>query len=99
MMSCWPSRSNASTDRTWSAWVFCRCGSCPAKWPTHWAGRTRSFTVRGLACTEPGSYPRTVTVEADGVAFRATVGLDTEREQTCHRHGGIMPYVLRNLLR
>jgi aconitate hydratase len=55
--------------------------------------------VRGLACTEPGSYPRTVTVEADGVAFRATVGLDTEREQTCHRHGGIMPYVLRNLLR
>jgi aconitate hydratase len=56
------------------------------------------FTVRGLAGAEPGSYPRTVTVQADGTAFQATVRLDTEREQDYHRHGGILPYVLRSLL-
>ncbi|WP_027930205.1 aconitate hydratase AcnA [Amycolatopsis thermoflava] len=51
------------------------------------------FTVRGLA-----GYPRTATVEADGVTFEVVVRLDTERERDYHRHGGILPYVLRSLL-
>jgi aconitate hydratase len=39
-----------------------------------------------------------VTVRADGIAFRATVRLDTPREREYLRHGGILPYVLRRLL-
>jgi aconitate hydratase len=38
-------------------------------------------------------------VTADGVTFPVTVRLDTPREADYHRHGGIMPYVLRSLLR
>ncbi|MFG3343415.1 aconitate hydratase AcnA [Glycomyces sp. NPDC048151] len=34
-------------------------------------------------------------VEADGTPFRAVIRLDTPREADYHRHGGIMPYVLR----
>ena len=32
-------------------------------------------------------------------AFRARVRLDTPREADHYRHGGILPYVLRRLLR
>ena len=39
-----------------------------------------------------------MTVEADGVSFRAIVRLDTPREREYVRHGGILPYVLRRLL-
>jgi aconitate hydratase len=38
-------------------------------------------------------------VSADGRTFAVTVRLDTPREVEYHRHGGIMPYVLRSLLR
>jgi aconitate hydratase len=31
-------------------------------------------------------------------AFQAQVGLDTAREATYYRHGGIMKYVLRDIL-
>jgi aconitate hydratase len=40
-----------------------------------------------------------VTVRADEIEFRATVRLDTPREREYLRHGGILPYVLRRLLR
>jgi aconitate hydratase len=40
-----------------------------------------------------------VTVRADGKEFRARVRLDTPREREYLRHGGILPYVLRRLLR
>jgi aconitate hydratase len=39
-----------------------------------------------------------VTVQADGIAFRARVRLDTPREREYLRHGGILPFVLRRLL-
>jgi aconitate hydratase len=42
---------------------------------------------------------REVTVRADGIEFRARVRLDTPREREYLRHGGILPYVLRRLLR
>jgi aconitate hydratase A / 2-methylisocitrate dehydratase len=42
---------------------------------------------------------REVTVRADGTEFRARVRLDTPREREYLRHGGILPYVLRRLLR
>jgi aconitate hydratase len=40
-----------------------------------------------------------VTVRADDKEFRARVRLDTPREREYLRHGGILPYVLRRLLR
>ncbi|MFU8872742.1 aconitate hydratase AcnA [Micromonospora sp. SL4-19] len=58
-----------------------------------------SYTVSGLAITADGRLPVTVTVTADDRVFEATVRLDTAREVTYYRHGGIMPYVLRTLCR
>jgi aconitate hydratase len=40
-----------------------------------------------------------VTVHADGSEFRARVRLDTPREREYMRHGGILRYVVRALLR
>ena len=40
-----------------------------------------------------------MTVRADDTTFRARVRLDTPREREYLRHGGILPYVLRRLLR
>ena len=46
-----------------------------------------------------GETPRTVTVRADGKEFTAIVRIDTPGEAEYYRHGGIMQYVLRSLLR
>jgi aconitate hydratase len=54
-----------------------------------------TFTVTGLADAEPGQFPHTVTIDADGRRFDAVLRLDTQREQEYIRHGGIMQYVLR----
>ena len=56
------------------------------------------FEILGLA--EPlnaGETPRTVTVVAGNVEFSATVRIDTPKEADYFRHGGILPYVLRQL--
>ncbi|WP_420718562.1 aconitate hydratase AcnA [Streptomyces sp. NRRL S-813] len=47
--------------------------------------------------TDGGMPARTVRVRADGRTFRAAVRLDTPREVTYYRHGGILPYVLRQM--
>ena len=52
------------------------------------------FAIAGL----DGGEASEVTVRGDGIAFRATVRLDTPREREYLRHGGILPYVLRRLL-
>ena len=39
-----------------------------------------------------------ITVRADDTEFRATLRLDTPREREYLRHGGILPYVLRQLV-
>jgi aconitate hydratase len=53
------------------------------------------FSITGV---ENGDA-REVTVRAGEVRFRARVRLDTPREREYLRHGGILPYVLRRLLR
>jgi aconitate hydratase len=53
------------------------------------------FSITGV---ENGGA-REVTVRADGTEFRARVRLDTPREREYLRHGGILRYVLRRLLR
>jgi aconitate hydratase len=57
-----------------------------------------AFSITGLTGSEPGRYPTEVDVQADDLRFRAVVRLDTVREQTYHRHGGILPYVTRSLV-
>jgi aconitate hydratase len=53
------------------------------------------FSVSGVENGEA----REVTVRADDKEFRARVRLDTPVEREYLRHGGILPFVLRRLLR
>jgi aconitate hydratase len=55
-----------------------------------------TFSIAGLAAAE--EIPREVTVRADDKEFRAIVRIDTPKEQRYYRHGGILQYVLRELL-
>ena len=43
--------------------------------------------------------PRTVKVKAGDTEFDAVVRIDTPGEADYYRHGGIMQFVLRNLLK
>jgi len=54
-----------------------------------------TFAIEGIDNAEA----REVTVRADDRSFRARVRLDTPREREYLRHGGILQYVLRRLLR
>ena len=55
-----------------------------------------TFSVAGLADVE--EIPREVTVKADDKEFKVTVRIDTPKEQRYFRHGGILQFVLRELL-
>jgi aconitate hydratase len=59
------------------------------------SGREK-FTVKGIA--DADTVPRTLTVAADDKEFQVTVRIDTPKEQRYYRHGGILQYVLRELL-
>jgi aconitate hydratase len=54
------------------------------------------FTITGIA--DADEVPRTLTVKADDKEFEVTVRIDTPKEQVYFRHGGILQYVLRELL-
>ncbi len=54
------------------------------------------FAISGIAGGE--EVPRTLTVRADDKEFAVTVRIDTPKEQRYYRNGGILPYVLRQLL-
>jgi aconitate hydratase len=60
---------------------------------------TETFDVRGIQEINTGIIPNAVTISADGQEFRAVVRIDTPGEADYYRHGGIMQYVLRSLLR
>ena len=55
-----------------------------------------SFGITGLAGGE--EIPRQLTVRADDREFTVTVRIDTPEEQRYFRHGGILQFVLRELL-
>jgi aconitate hydratase len=57
------------------------------------------FSISGITALNEGSTPRTVKVTAGDVEFDAVVRIDTPGEASYYRNGGIMPYVLRNLLK
>jgi aconitate hydratase len=55
-----------------------------------------TYTIEGIAGADP--IPRELTVNADDKEFRVTVRIDTPKEQRYFAHGGILQYVLRQLL-
>ncbi|NJD11965.1 MAG: aconitate hydratase AcnA, partial [Gemmatimonadetes bacterium] len=59
-----------------------------------------TFDITGLpaALAQPHAADRVVTVRASGREFRALVRIDTPQEREYYRHGGILQYVLRQLL-
>jgi aconitate hydratase len=58
-----------------------------------------TFSVTGVTALNDGETPRTVKVKAGDKEFDAVVRIDTPGEADYYRHGGIMQYVLRNLLK
>ncbi|ORT54569.1 aconitate hydratase [Streptomyces sp. CB03238] len=59
-----------------------------------------TFSISGVTELNEGTTPRTVKVTTDtGVEFDAVVRIDTPGEADYYRNGGIMQYVLRNLIR
>jgi aconitate hydratase len=57
------------------------------------------FSIGGLAAQmNAGELPKTCTVRAGEVEFEAVVRIDTPKEAEYFRHGGILRYVLRQLL-
>jgi len=57
------------------------------------------FSITGIDALNNGATPKHVTVTANGKSFQAIVRIDTPGEADYFRHGGIMQYVLRSLLK
>jgi aconitate hydratase len=58
-----------------------------------------TYDIVGVERLNDGETPREVTVKAGDKEFQAVVRIDTPGEADYYRHGGIMQYVLRSLLR
>ena len=58
-----------------------------------------TFSITGVTAMNDGDTPRTVTVKTDAREFEAVVRIDTPGEARYFRNGGIMQYVLRDLLK
>ena len=59
------------------------------------------YTIDGLDATvEPGSSLKVTAVAGDGkrTEFEAIVRIDTAIEYEYYRHGGLLPYVLRQMM-
>jgi aconitate hydratase len=54
------------------------------------------FSIAGIS--GGADIPRELTVTADDKPFQVTVRIDTPKEQKYYRHGGILQFVLRQLL-
>ncbi|MGN6162647.1 MAG: aconitate hydratase AcnA, partial [Marmoricola sp.] len=57
-----------------------------------------TFSVTGITELNEGRTPKTVKVKAGDVEFDAVVRIDTPGEANYYRNGGILQYVLRNLV-
>lgn len=58
------------------------------------------FTIEGLAEIIAGGFSkgRNLTIQAGAKSFQAIVRIDTPKEIEYYQHGGILPYVLRQLV-
>jgi aconitate hydratase len=64
---------------------------------THALTGEEQISIRGIPDVLADLSHREVEVEADGRVFRMQVRLDTARDADYYRHGGVLPYVLRQL--
>jgi aconitate hydratase len=65
---------------------------------------TEVFDITGIDALSDGKTPKTVHVKAskpggDDIEFDAVVRIDTPGEADYYRNGGILQYVLRNMLK
>jgi aconitate hydratase len=80
-------------------------GVLPLQYPAGQTAETLGLTgeetisFEGVTALNDGTTPKTVKVIAGDVTFDAVVRIDTPGEADYYRHGGIMQYVLRNLLK
>jgi aconitate hydratase len=58
-----------------------------------------TYDIAGVEQINTDKIPNELAVTADGRQFHVTVRIDTPSEAEYYRHGGIMQYVLRSLLR
>jgi aconitate hydratase len=56
------------------------------------------YEIRGVTELNAGQIPARLTVRADAIQFSVRPRIDTSHEASYFRHGGILPYVLRQLL-
>ena len=94
--------SNAFTAATWSAWACFRSNSCREK-PRHSLGLTglEIFDIEGLAHNfEPRKKVKVKARAAGGgeKKFTAIARIDTPFEVAYYQHGGILQYVLRQMV-
>ena len=84
-------------------------GVLPLQFPAGESARSlglrgdEAFTVEGVTVLNEGTTPRTVRVTAtaegrEPVTFDAVVRIDTPGEAEYYRNGGILPFVLRQLV-
>jgi aconitate hydratase len=68
-------------------------------WQTLGLTGTETVTIRGLAGLKPRQKLAVAITGADGKTAEIEVlcRIDTEEELAYYRHGGILPFVLRNL--
>jgi aconitate hydratase len=57
------------------------------------------FDITGLEAVGKGPLPARLAVRAGALAFEVALRIDTPVEADYYRHGGILPYVLRQLRR
>jgi aconitate hydratase len=62
---------------------------------------TEIYSIEGLADITPGKSLQVTAEKSDGSTFTFEViaRLDTEVDVTYFRHGGILPYVLRQMMK
>ncbi|CDO88328.1 aconitate hydratase [Mycobacterium triplex] len=60
---------------------------------------TEVFDITGIDALNDGKTPKTVHVKAGDIEFDAVVRIDTPGEADYYRNGGILQYVLRNMLK
>ena len=101
-----PRATSGSTARTWSAWASCRSSSRTARTPR--ASGLTGEEVFSIENPDEGLAHRVATAHrliiaaarADGsvLRFPVRVRIDTPQEVRYYENGGILQYVLRQLL-
>jgi len=94
-----PSPSSASTAPIWSVWRPAAGLRGGQSWQGLGIIGNETVTIRGLTGLKPRQKLTVTIASADGKArdIEVLCRIDTEEELSYYRHGGILPFVLRNL--